>query len=174
MDDRNAGVNKLMPVPLNTVFRAGGALGPQLDPEWLRTVAYALNELNILGGVINKTTWTIIPGGNSSASDAITYSFQCLGIGTSSVSIATGWCQYAANDAVQITAQSFAVSSNARIYISLDINTGAWTGPTLGPDVDQDDDENTEHYMIANITVVGGVISAIHQRILGDIYESKV
>jgi len=160
---------------LKTVFDATKPLAPQISIDWLRSVATMWNELNILGGIIDRATWTIIPGASSSSTaEASTYSFQCTGIGTSAVAVASGSCQYGANTAVAMTAQSFAVASNARIYVSLNLDTGAWAGPFKGSDSDPIDTGNTEYYMIANVTTVGGVITAIRQRILGDIYESKV
>lgn len=159
---------------LKTIFDPNQPLAPQIPVEWLWSIATMFNELNILGGIIDRSTWTIIPGSASSSSDAENYSFKCTGIGTSSVSVASGSCQYGSNTAVAMTTQSFAVASNARIYVSLNLDTGAWAGPFKGSDSDPIDTGSTQYYMIANVTTVGGVITAIRQRILGDIYESKV
>jgi hypothetical protein len=57
-----------MSVPLKSVFDQGKPLAPQLDAEWLRTVADALNSLNVAGGAIDKSTgeWTItVPAAGS-------------------------------------------------------------------------------------------------------------
>lgn len=53
-----------MTIPLKETFDTGKPLAPQIDAEFLKTIANALNSLNVAGGHIDKTygSWTITPG----------------------------------------------------------------------------------------------------------------
>lgn len=48
--------------PIKENFDAEQPLAPQISIEWLYSVARMHNQLNMLGGIVDPTTWTIIPG----------------------------------------------------------------------------------------------------------------
>lgn len=53
-----------MTIPLKETFDTDKPLAPQIDAEWLKTIANALNSLNVAGGDIDKSygAWTITVG----------------------------------------------------------------------------------------------------------------
>lgn len=166
------GVNR---IPL-AQFGRGKPLSA-VSAETLKTLAVFYNEIEILGGRIIRDPSgkiTIVPPGYEQDETRATYAFSFQVLPDSSdatkVLVMGGACNYAGTP-TGINSSSVTCSSSGVIYMKLEYATGAWTGPAFASSVTDDDD--TQHIILADVVMSSGAVTAILQRHLGDIYETR-
>lgn len=93
--------------------------------------------------------------------------------GTSLV-VSKGFCQYAggsyqAKAGVTLTG----ITATGQVYISLELSTGVFSDATFAAGTAPASDDDTQVFILADITVAGGRITEIHQRHYGDCVETR-
>lgn len=165
---------------LKAKFKRGKGF-QQVPAEWLEAVANFINELEYVGGRIERTEGLrrcrIVPFQTASATSPYTHSFQVFITGTLSVFVSKGWCGFKSNADVERGGETITITDGGNqthtLYIRCDLRDGTFTSISAAPSLPQDTQRYT-YYPIANATVSSGAITQVVQRQVGDIYESGV